>query len=135
MSYRDSRGVRGGDYRDKERDRSRGDRDRNFGGGRYDRNDGGGRGGGGRNRNFGDRRYKKTSLFFSLPVKIFRFDDRNNQMVNSGPPPPFPAAARERKSRWDPIPRHGIIEKNFYVLHPDVTQRQEVYDRFFIPVI
>ena len=52
MSYRDSRGSRGGDYnRDKER--GRGDRrdDRGFGGGRYNRNDGGGR-----NRNFGDKR-------------------------------------------------------------------------------
>ena len=68
MSYRDSRGGRGGDYRD--RDRGRGDRnDRNFGGGRYDRNDGGGRGGGGRNRNFGVKRYRQ-SLHYVLNTYI-----------------------------------------------------------------
>jgi len=49
-------------------------------------------------------------------------------MFNSGPPT-FSSVSRERKSRWDPSPRQGMIEKNFYVIHPDVAQRQEVLIR------
>lgn len=51
-------------------------------------------------------------------------------MMNSGPPPPFAAGPRERRSRWDPMPKQGIIEKNFYVMHPDISQRQEVRNHF-----
>ena len=46
-------------------------------------------------------------------------------MNNSAYGPPLPP--RERRTRWDPTPKHGgPIEKNFYVMHPDVGQRQEV---------
>ncbi|XP_065899732.1 uncharacterized protein [Dysidea avara] len=116
MSYRDSSGGRGGDYRD--RDRGRGDRRDNSGGGRYEGNQSGGRfgrndRGGGRSRGFGDRRPGG------------RFDERGNPpMNNSAYGPPLPP--RERRTRWDPTPKHGgPIEKNFYVIHPDVGQRQE----------
>ena len=55
-------------------------------------------------------------------------------MMNSGPPPQFPPGPRERRSRWDPLPKQGTFEKNFYVMHPDVAQRQEVYNRFTNPL-
>ena len=52
-------------------------------------------------------------------------------MMNSGPPPQFQPGPRERRSRWDPpAPKQGIIEKNFYVIHPDVAQRPEVVSSF-----
>ena len=51
-------------------------------------------------------------------------------MMNSGPPQPFPGGQRERRSRWDPLPKQGILEKNFYVVHPDVAQRPEVCSGF-----
>ena len=55
-----------------------------------------------------------------------RYDERGNPPMNNaayGPPLP----PRERRSRWDPTPKHGgPVEKNFYNMHPDVAQRQEV---------
>ena len=54
-------------------------------------------------------------------------------MMNSGPPPQFQPGPRERRSRWDPaVPKQGIIEKNFYVIHPDVAQRQEVVSKLYV---
>ena len=64
-----------------------------------------------------------------------RFDDKNNHMPNSGPPQSFPPGARERRSRWDPVPKQGIFEKNFYVMHPEVAQRQEVCSRFLCMLV
>ena len=68
---------------------------------------------------------EKFRMYF-LNAHSFRFDDKSNHMVNAGPPSQFPGGPRERRSRWDPVPRQGVIEKNFYVIHPDVAQRHEV---------